>query len=462
MSAPSGATNRRQSSPVCAACTDSAAASAASAICRPSFCGTTSRWAASTGGSSCRTSAGCGRTTSNFTSASPAGGTRTTPRNLAKARDHGRGAGRSLFGFSDLYVPLVSARTFTLVFFCGQWAKELPTRETILTVWRELSGHEPVVDDVIFRQWARCCLAVPVLAGPVQDGLIELGGLLGQLFSDHTEAVERRIERLRERVFLPTIHDESWVSSCLDVTGLTRPPWGLDEFMDERIVEETQLRHRPSQLAILMPKLSERDGLDQLDRWIGQTTVPASRRPSWPVRCPIASRRRWGITPSWSRFAAAPSLRGRARQSHFESRCRLLQQTLRTTNRVRVSRRLGRRGRARTRSRSMLSTGGDGAGTRGPRRKDAGLGGGQARRRPAIRRPTCIAPASASSAPSSWDAPKTRASSCCTTRARCWPQRAPSAGHGGSFSAAAARRPVVPGSARRACSPRAGAPCTAS
>ena len=96
--------------------------------------------------------------------------------NLAKARTTGEAQVASLFGFSDLYVPLVSARTFTLVFFCGQWANELPTRETIVTVWRELSGHEPVVDDVIFRQWARCCLDVPVLTQAVQEGLIELGG----------------------------------------------------------------------------------------------------------------------------------------------------------------------------------------------------------------------------------------------------------------------------------------------
>ena len=117
------------------------------------------------------------------------------------------------------------------------------------------------------------------------------------------------------------------MSSCLDVTGLTRPPWGLDEFMDERIVEETRLRHRPSQLAILMPKLSERDGVDQLDRWVGQkrfqhhAAVLARQMPDC-VAAPL------GDHAVLVAFAADPSLRGRARQSHFESRCRLLQHTL--------------------------------------------------------------------------------------------------------------------------------------
>ncbi|HVT08969.1 MAG TPA: AraC family transcriptional regulator [Polyangia bacterium] len=247
--------------------------------------------------------------------------------NLAKLRATGQAQLTSLLGFSDLYVPLVTARSFTLVFYCGQWSRELPTRETILGVWRELSGHEPVVEDLIFRQWARCCLSVPILTAAVQEGLIELGALLGQLFSDNTETVERRIERLRDRVFLPTTHDESWVSSCLDLTGLTRPPWGLDEFMDERIVEETRLRHRPSQLAILMPKPSDRAGLDQLDRWIGQrqfqhhATLLARQMPDC-VAAPL------GDHAVLVAFAADPALRGRVRQSHFESRCRQLQQTL--------------------------------------------------------------------------------------------------------------------------------------
>lgn len=247
--------------------------------------------------------------------------------NLAKLRATGEAQVGTLLGFSDLYVPLVVARTFTLVFYCGQWGQELATRQTIAGVWRELSGHEPVIEDVIFRQWARCCLNVPVLSRAVRDGLIELGGLLGQLFSDETAAVERRIDRLRERVFLPTIHDESWVDSCLDVTGLTRPPWGLDQFMDERIVEETRLRHRPSQLAILMPRLSERDGLDQLDRWVRQRhfqhhAANLARQMADCVAAPL------GDHAVLVAFAAEPGIRGRARQSHFESRCRLLQQTL--------------------------------------------------------------------------------------------------------------------------------------
>lgn len=247
--------------------------------------------------------------------------------NLAKLRATGKSQVASLFGFSDLYVPLVIARTFTLIFYCGQWAKELPTRDAVVTVWRELSGREAAVDDVMFRQWARCCLGVPVLTSDVQEGLVELGGLLGQLFSGDTEAAERRIRRLRERVFLPTIHDESWVNSCLDVTGLTRPPWGLDEFMDERIVEETRLRHRPSQLAIVMPRFSDAPGADQLDRLIRQRhfqhhAVRLARRLTDCVAAPL------GDHAVLVAFGAERSLRGRSRQARFEGLCSQLQQML--------------------------------------------------------------------------------------------------------------------------------------
>jgi AraC-like DNA-binding protein len=252
--------------------------------------------------------------------------------NLARLRATGQPQVASLFGFSDLYVPLVIARTFTLVFYCGQWAGALPTRDLIVAVWRELSHHEPVIHDVMFRRWARCCLRVPVLAPDLREGLIELGGLLGQLFGGDTEAVERRIARLRERVFLPAIQDESWVNSCVDVTGLTRPPWGLDEFMDERIVEETRLRHRPSQLAILMPTFSDagasdRPGADQLERWVRQRHFQhhATRLARQVPDCIAAPLGEHAVLLA---LAAEPSLRGRARQARFESCCRLLQQRL--------------------------------------------------------------------------------------------------------------------------------------
>lgn len=233
----------------------------------------------------------------------------------------------SLLGFSDLYVPLVIDRDFTLIFFCGQWTMEVPDRQKITGVWRELSGHEPVFEDPLFRSWARCCLRVPILNAALRDGLIAMGHLLGGLFSDDTPAAEQGIDRLREQVFLPFIHDDSWVESCLDTTGLTRPPWGLDDFMDVRIVEETRLLHRPSQLAVLAPELPARASGDGLDVWIQQrqfqheALLMASKIPDL-----VAAS--LGDQAVLAALAAPPTLRGRVRQAHFEEQCRVLQQGL--------------------------------------------------------------------------------------------------------------------------------------
>lgn len=247
--------------------------------------------------------------------------------NLAALRATGAAQVGSLFGFSDLYVPLVVDPDFTLVFFCGQWTTEVPTRQTITGVWQQLSGHDPVVEDVLFRSWARCCLRVPVLEPALRDGLISMGHLLGQLFSGDARSAEREIDRVREQVFLPFIHDDSWVDSCLDTTGLTRPPWGLDDFMDVRITEETQLRHRPSQLAVMVPNLAARDGGDELDLWIQerqfqyQAVLAAARMPD-VVAAGLGDH---GVLVA---LAAHPALRGRARQAHFEEQCRQLRQSI--------------------------------------------------------------------------------------------------------------------------------------
>jgi AraC-like DNA-binding protein len=247
--------------------------------------------------------------------------------NVRRLRVTGAPQVASLFGFWDLYVPLVIGRTSTLVFFCGQWAKELPTRELVTRVWRELSGREPVTDDALFLRWARCCLAVPVLTSEVQAGLVKLGGLLRPLFSGDSVSARRRIEGLRARAFVPELHDDGWVESCLDTTGLTRPPWGLDEFMDERILEETRLRHRPSQLAILVPRWMPETRHDQLDLWIQQRHFQhhAVRLAGEISDCVAGVLGDHAILVA---LAAGPSQRGRARSAYFETQCRRLQQML--------------------------------------------------------------------------------------------------------------------------------------
>lgn len=252
--------------------------------------------------------------------------------NVAAVRDSGFAQVSSLLGFNDLYVPLVVDPEFTLVFFCGQWATEVPTRETITGVWRELSGHDPVAEDVLFRNWARSCLRVPVLDPALCDGLISIGHLLGRLFSGDARPAEAEIDRVREQVFRPFIHDDSWVDSCLDTTGLTRPPWGLDDFMDVRIIEETQLRHRPSQLAVVVPNLAARAGSDELDIWIQQrqfqhhAVLAAAPIPDLVA----ASLGDQGVLVA---LAAPPALRGRAREAHFEAQCGRLQQAIRERSR---------------------------------------------------------------------------------------------------------------------------------
>jgi AraC-like DNA-binding protein len=243
--------------------------------------------------------------------------------NVAALRASGSARLSSLFGFSDLYVPLLIDQEFTLVFFCGQWATEVPPRAKITGVWRELSGHDPVFEDLLFRTWARCCLRVPVLDPALCHGLISIGQLLGRLFSGDAQRAERAIDRVREQVFRPFIHDDSWVESCLDTTGLTRPPWGLDEFMDVRLIEETQLRHRPSQLAVMVPNLAARAGGDELDVWIQQRQFQHHASLA-AANMPDLMAASLGDQSVLVALAAPPALRGRAREAHFEAQCERL------------------------------------------------------------------------------------------------------------------------------------------
>ena len=104
-------------------------------------------------------------------------------RNIAEMRAAGKPQVASLFGHWDMYVPLVIAPEFTLLFFCGQFARDLPTAESIARVWHDIFGRERSLDDDTFRRWVRCCLAVPVLDEAVEKGLVELGALLGDLFA---------------------------------------------------------------------------------------------------------------------------------------------------------------------------------------------------------------------------------------------------------------------------------------
>ncbi|HEY0869548.1 MAG TPA: hypothetical protein VGD55_04055 [Acidothermaceae bacterium] len=273
--------------------------------------------------------------------------------NIAALRSSGSAQVSTLLGFSDLYVPLVIDRDFTLIFFCGQWATDVPTRDTITGAWRDLSGQEPVFADALFRTWARCCLRVPVLNAALRDGLIAMGQLLGRLFSDDSPAAERAVDSLREQVFLPFIHDDSWVESCLDTTGLTRPPWGLDEFLDVRIVEETQLRHRPSQLAVVVPNLTTRGGRDGLDIWIQQrqfqhqALLVAAQAPDMVA----ASLGDQGILVA---LAARPSLRGARTPGVLRGAVPRATTDLARADWFQGGRRIGHGGRARAGSRAVL------------------------------------------------------------------------------------------------------------
>jgi AraC-like DNA-binding protein len=249
-------------------------------------------------------------------------------RNIAEMRAAGKPQVASLFGHWDMYVPLVIAPEFTLLFFCGQFARDLPTAESIARVWHDIFGRERSLDDDTFRRWVRCCLAVPVLDEAVEKGLVELGALLGDLFAGESPRhVQRRIAHLRARAFLPIIHDDTWVDSCLDVTGLTRPPWGLDRFLDARIVEERRISCKPSQLALLVPQPRGPVDGDLLAGWVRRHHFQYHAR-KLAHELPDTIAAPFGDHAMLLALALDPKVRGDARKVHFEERCRTLQSQL--------------------------------------------------------------------------------------------------------------------------------------
>lgn len=188
-------------------------------------------------------------------------------RNLAAIRRSGRQHIGTLFGFSDLYVPLAVAPSYTLAFTAGQWAARMPTADWLVALWRELSGHLPSSADPRFHRFVRCCLDVPVLDGTASRpaaalrGLIELAKLLRELVGGRApETVAGEVARVRRQILSPSMENHGWLGSCLDVDGVIRPPWGLDEFPDERLVDELGLDTRPSVLGILVRDVGEPAG----------------------------------------------------------------------------------------------------------------------------------------------------------------------------------------------------------
>jgi AraC-like DNA-binding protein len=246
-------------------------------------------------------------------------------RNIAEMRATGRPQVASLFGYWDLYAPLVIEPKFTLLFFCGQFARNLPTAESIASVWRDISGRQRSLDDDTFRRWVRSCLAVPILDEGVEKGLVQLGALLGELFAGESPRhVQRRIASLRARAFRPIIHDDTWVDSCLDVTGLTRPPWGLDRFLDARIAEERRISCKPSQLAILVPEPQGHVDGDLLVGWVRRHHFQYhARKLAHDLPDTIAAP--LGDLSMLLALALNSKIRGNARKVHFEERCRTLQ-----------------------------------------------------------------------------------------------------------------------------------------
>jgi AraC-like DNA-binding protein len=245
-------------------------------------------------------------------------------RNIAQMRTTGEPQITSLFGYWDLYVPLVIEPQSTLLFCCGQFARELPTAESVETAWHDISGRQRSPGDEGFRHWVRCCLAIPVLDERIERGLTELATLLGDLFAgEPPHQVQERIVQLRKRAFLPSIHDDTWVDSCLDLTGVTRPPWGLDRFLDTRITEERQISYKPSQLALLasQPRLHDEDFLAASVRQ--HHFRYHARRLAHALPDTIAAS--LGDQAVLMALGLSPNVRGNARRLQFEERCRKLQ-----------------------------------------------------------------------------------------------------------------------------------------
>jgi AraC-like DNA-binding protein len=180
--------------------------------------------------------------------------------NLARSRKSHGEVVRTLYGFSDLYVHIQSDPECTLAFYAGQWVRSPPTYEAICDLWRELSRRAASSSDPLFQRWVDSCLDVPVLSERQTLGLVALAECLTRLFGGESlTTVLRSIEQLRREYFSPEAIDDNWVESCLDLDGLTRPPWGLDPHPDPRLVEELRLEKRPSAVAILTLSREHRD-----------------------------------------------------------------------------------------------------------------------------------------------------------------------------------------------------------
>ena len=161
----------------------------------------------------------------------------------------------------------------------------------------------------------------------VEKGLIDLGALLGDLFAGESpRQVQRKIaESAGARI--PAHYSRRWVDSCLDVTGLTRPPWGLDRFLDARIVEERRISCKPSQLAILVPEPHGPVDGNLLAEWVRRHHLQYYAR-KLAHNLPDTIAAPLGDHATLLALALNPKVRGNTRKVHFEERCRTLQSQL--------------------------------------------------------------------------------------------------------------------------------------
>lgn len=158
-------------------------------------------------------------------------------------------------GFFDIFMPirLDGKRVGTIL--SGAFARGEPTEPLLRQSWSELTGQDPLADNLEFRQFVRVMLETPVLEGPVLSAYRESLELFSSVMAGGGSAsISKRLEELLTGVFSKHLPHSYWMDWALGLPTIQATPlWNLDVEQMGWVNTDIGIRRIPTTVLTVVP-----------------------------------------------------------------------------------------------------------------------------------------------------------------------------------------------------------------